>query len=774
MKTQYLRRSLLLFFFVICQSYLWAQVKWDLLGNNLTGNSILGSTSSGYRIDFYNDNTPAMSLTTSTLRFGIGLTAPQNKLHIDGGAADTYCQITNSYTGSSSGTTGLQLGVNTNGDAIIKSNFSSNQYGDMRLYTGGTERMTILGRTGLTDVGWVGINNPTPLAVLHVDGKYYGTGDMLRTVGDYNYASSWSLRAWNSIYSTQVEYGKIFNAGSGANDFIMQSSVGGGSLWFNTTPNGGSPITRMVISSTGKVGIGTGTTTAPSKQLEVADNSGDQLRLTYSGSTTKTDFQTNASGYLNIQPSGNRIGINLSPTATIDIFPNGSGDDPLRLRNLNTGSQTDFLVVDANAVVKKRAITNMVTTCATSGQYYIPVFCATSSTIQNGQIYDNGSKVSIGTTSATGRFQTNESSNYGIAIRGVTTGTYTHAIEALASGTNSAGVSSVGYSYGVSGKANGVYDVGGSPMIGVWGNADGTNNTGTGNSGNAGVYGDVIYSKATADNYGVYGSATADGSAAGTVTNYGVYGNASGGDVNWAVYANGNAGGTTIWNPSDAMLKKDIADIPDATSKINKLIPHTYYFDTVTYSFVNLPSSLQYGFISEEVEPICPNLVKQFTYPQVSDTSGNVIHDAFDVKYMNYTGYIPLIVKVLQEQEATIDALQAQLDACCSSGMRLQDQGSNPTQTIKIVAESIAQLGDCKPNPTDGNTIIIVRVPEKISEALIILTDQLGKEVFREAITNRGYSNLNIETSQLENGIYHYSLIADGQLIDTKQLIKQH
>ncbi|MCY7410597.1 MAG: hypothetical protein LH473_10010 [Chitinophagales bacterium] len=46
--------------------------------------------------------------------------------------------------------------------------------------------------------------------------------------------------------------------------------------------------------------------------------------------------------------------------------------------------------------------------------------------------------------------------------------------------------------------------------------------------------------------------------------------------------------------------------------------------------------------------------------------------------------------------------------------------------------------------------------------------------VFRSQITNRGYSNLNIETSQMENGIYRYSLIADGKVIDTKQMVKQH
>jgi hypothetical protein len=147
-------------------------------------------------------------------------------------------------------------------------------------------------------------------------------------------------------------------------------------------------------------------------------------------------------------------------------------------------------------------------------------------------------------------------------VFGTSAGLLSKGVEGTASGTSG---------YGVRGNATG------SGSYGVFGNASGAdsfgvygNNTGTGNSG-YGVYGNVRVAvtafgllgdaastngsayglrglahtdSAVADSFGVYGQAT--GAVPTTGKRYGVFGKASPGANSWAVFADGDSGGTGL------------------------------------------------------------------------------------------------------------------------------------------------------------------------------------------------------------------------------------
>jgi hypothetical protein len=66
---------------------------------------------------------------------------------------------------------------------------------------------------------------------------------------------------------------------------------------------------RMRILGTGEVGIGT---TGPDRKLDVLDASNPQLRLTQADGTVYTDFQTNSSGHLIVNTTGDRVGIDVT------------------------------------------------------------------------------------------------------------------------------------------------------------------------------------------------------------------------------------------------------------------------------------------------------------------------------------------------------------------------------------------------------------------------------------------------------------------------------
>lgn len=90
---------------------------------------------------------------------------------------------------------------------------------------------------------------------------------------------------------------------------------------------------------------------------------------------------------------------------------------------------------------------------------------------------------------------------------------------------------------------------------------------------------------------------------------------------------------------------------------------------------------------------------------------------------------------------------------------------------IKLTLPEGATLGDAQPNPNNGSTQISYFLPDNISVAQIIFTDMLGK-VIQEKSLQPGYGLLNIDTQDLPTGIYSYSLVVDGKVIDNKKMIR--
>jgi hypothetical protein len=50
--------------------------------------------------------------------------------------------------------------------------------------------------------------------------------------------------------------------------------------------------------------------------------------------------------------------------------------------------------------------------------------------------------------------------------------------------------------------------------------------------------------------------------------------------------------------------------------------------------------------------------------------------------------------------------------------------------------------------------------------------DMYGNEVKKLAITEKGFGKIEANTEKLANGIYSYSLVVSGKIIDTKKMVK--
>jgi len=110
----------------------------------------------------------------------------------------------------------------------------------------------------------------------------------------------------------------------------------------------------------------------------------------------------------------------------------------------------------------------------------------------------------------------------------------------------------------------------------------------------------------------------------------------------FTLFGNGDATLTGfLTTASDARLKKNINPINSALSDLKKLNAYTY-----NWKDENKNPDQQIGLLAQEVEKVYPQLIKK-------DTAG--------IMSVNYSGFVPLLIKGMQEQQQTIEQILLQV-----------------------------------------------------------------------------------------------------------------
>ena len=82
-----------------------------------------------------------------------------------------------------------------------------------------------------------------------------------------------------------------------------------------------------------------------------------------------------------------------------------------------------------------------------------------------------------------------------------------------------------------------------------------------------------------------------------------------------------------------------------------------------------------------------------------------------------------------------------------------------------------ARMEQNSPNPAKGSTVINCYIPSETVNAYIQIYNAMGGMVLKLPIGTKGQNEIHVDTYKLPNGIYIYSLVTDGRLIDTKRMI---
>ena len=153
----------------------------------------------------------------------------------------------------------------------------------------------------------------------------------------------------------------------------------------------------------------------------------------------------------------------------------------------------------------------------------------------------------------------------------------------------------------------------------------------------------------------------------------------------------------------------------------------------------------RFGLIAQDVQKIYPELVYE---------------DANGYLSIDYIGLIPLLIQSVQQLNAELKTLHAETE--------IQKSPSGMERTT-LIAE--ATLGQNYPNPFAGECKIVYDLPESVKVARLYIYDLSGRQVDSYVLNERGKGSLTIGSEKMDNGIYLYTLIADGISVGARQMI---
>ena len=515
--------------------------------------------------------------------------------------------------------------------------------------------------------------------------------------------------------------------------------------------------TRLRIATDGKVGVGT---TAPQQRFHVEGSANQAIFVNTSAlGTTSGSGQI---GYAKATPtaSGQRLGYFL-------VGSRGGAQ--------NNYNQAGMVGYAGGAWSSSSRPTYLAFETTPSGS---------TTRAERLRINTNGN-VGVGTTnpgsklhvSGDGRFTT------GLLVQG----------EGIESEGSYAGVTATAGTYGIIGEStDGGFGVHGRVTTGgtgVWGSGS----IGVQGEGSWGVYGyGTTYGVHAYSNNGTGIYATSDGTIFSTPQGYaghflsnnyrGILVSSANGF--YAGYFNGDIYATgAVYESSDARLKKNIKDVDNALDIISKLQPKHYEFrNDGNYAKLNLPRGKHFGLLAQDVEKVLPGLVKDADVNTNSITaqSSNDLRNGklpetavakgenIEIKAVNYTGLIPIMIKAMQEQEDKIEKLEHENSELLQRMEKLEAMVNKLTGTsLSNVTGSNAFLGLASPNPVKSVAAIRYSVPDG-SRGKLLVTDSTGRQV--HTINLKGSGTFSLDAAALASGVYHYSLMVDGKKVQTQKM----
>ena len=202
----------------------------------------------------------------------------------------------------------------------------------------------------------------------------------------------------------------------------------------------------------------------------------------------------------------------------------------------------------------------------------------------------------------------------------------------------------------------------------------------------------------------------------------------------------------TLKNDYASQCRASLADMPIITDKDRK---DKESFDQ--FYAEQEQGSERFGFLAQNVIEVFPELVH-------TDKDGYM--------YVDYIGLIPILVQSINELRAELAEVKGDKQESEETLMQAPKQSGQGEITL-----TSAKLYQNAPNPWSDETVIRYYLPQEVKQAVIYIYDMQGAQLKSIPAQGRGESQVSITGHDLKAGMYLYALVADGALIDSKQMI---
>ncbi|MEM9885091.1 MAG: tail fiber domain-containing protein [Bacteroidota bacterium] len=230
----------------------------------------------------------------------------------------------------------------------------------------------------------------------------------------------------------------------------------------------------------------------------------------------------------------------------------------------------------------------------------------------------------------------------------------------------------------------------------------------------------------------------------------------------------GKPGGGSWSNSSDRRLKKDIEDFKDGLEQILEIRPVWYRYN----GMYGLPTEERYvGIIAQEMQEVAPYTITP--YIETDDETGE------QAEYLSYDGTAVtyMLVNAVQEQQEIIEAVKKENKELKDRLAKIEallfdkDKKANASTSSNSTILTAAKLLDNQPNPFSEGTTLRYFIPENVQNAALHITNTNGETIKVININQKGQGQVTLEAYTLSAGNYFYSLVLDGKILETKQMI---
>ncbi|MFN8206299.1 MAG: tail fiber domain-containing protein [Bacteroidales bacterium] len=229
---------------------------------------------------------------------------------------------------------------------------------------------------------------------------------------------------------------------------------------------------------------------------------------------------------------------------------------------------------------------------------------------------------------------------------------------------------------------------------------------------------------------------------------------------------------TQIYSPngissgSDERFKENIQQLTSPLAKVLELKgvkydlkPEMFFGKDQVSNVTESQLKNHIGLIAQEVQEIIPEVV---LYDSARAMLG-----------IKYTELIPYLIEAIKEQQLIITSMQDEI-----SELRKQTADESILKS-GVVADAKSGIQDIplnalfqnSPNPFSSNTIIEYTLADNAKTAMICIYDLNGAQLKCILLDITESGQITISANELKAGMYLYSLLVDGNLIDTKRMI---